>query len=972
MHLHTFGVAAAVVSLCVVMSATVSAQPLFTGHPADDFSVPGAIVIDDAPLGRDVGLPLAAPPGTVSGWDMQRAYLHYDPVSDVLSVGLETLGIAGDADGDGDEGTTAPWLMDGGVDDPLFGGTESVAITLDTDLDGLPDVIAGVPALTDISGFAVATFSGSPFTPGFAFGAPLPGHEGFINLPASAGAPHAEFTIESFSLLPGFVGGALEFGFRAYTGSFSDGGIGEDHLPYTLVTLPECAASDATCDGVDDDCDGHVDEDVDGFVYEVEQGGVAYQIVPLENSRIDTFYAYGSPESASANTGLEMSDTAVIALHREPSGEMGLLFIIDAVDDGTGGNLELDITGLPASASLEVEDDPSGGADSYDLGGGHFEWTWFRCCTDGLAIGQLPADLCITLHPGQMAGVAQLAVVPGPGIAPIILGDTSSAVTICATQCCADTVDITCDGVDDDCDGEIDDDYTPAPTLCGTGYCEQSGLLQCVGGELVAQCAPGSPRADDPTCDGIDTDCDGMTDEDYVPPPAWCGVGACAADGVVACIDGAPIEVCEPGLPTGDDTDCDGVDDDCDGVWDEHFPVEYLKCGEGACLGCGNVVCVDAQIYNTCEPTPPIGDDANCDGVDDDCDGETDEHFVASQAVSCGFGACQGAGVLGCVGGQLMPVCDESAPTGNDDECDGVDDDCDGMTDEHFDVQASTCGLGVCASQGQLVCVAGALVDTCVVGSGLPADTICDGADNDCDGATDEDHAPTPTTCGIGYCAATGALVCQGGALVDTCSPLPPLPSDATCDGLDDDCDGVTDGGFGVAITYCGVGVCAGQGFALCYDGELQMQCRVGTPAFAEVCQNGIDDDCDGATDSADVCECGPPPNPTRGCDPSRVVCGCDGQTWSSECAAHDAGVKVEHHGVCGGPCTDNDECPNGQYCNREGCTETGVCEAMPETCATFEADELLVCDCDGATWLNACSPAAAGISMLHDGACEL
>ncbi len=42
---------------------------------------------------------------------------------------------------------------------------------------------------------------------------------------------------------------------------------------------------------------------------------------------------------------------------------------------------------------------------------------------------------------------------------------------------------------------------------------------------------------------------------------------------------------------------------------------------------------------------------------------------------------------------------------------------------------------------------------------------------------------PIPTACGIGYCANTGALTCQGGALVDTCFALPPLPSDETCDG---------------------------------------------------------------------------------------------------------------------------------------------------------------------------------------------
>jgi len=48
----------------------------------------------------DVGLPLNAPPGTVSGWDMVDLRLTYDTATDTLYVGINTFGIAGDADGD--------------------------------------------------------------------------------------------------------------------------------------------------------------------------------------------------------------------------------------------------------------------------------------------------------------------------------------------------------------------------------------------------------------------------------------------------------------------------------------------------------------------------------------------------------------------------------------------------------------------------------------------------------------------------------------------------------------------------------------------------------------------------------------------------------------------------------------------------------------------------------------------------------
>ena len=53
----------------------------------------------------------------------------------------------------------------------------------------------------------------------------------------------------------------------------------------------------------------------------------------------------------------------------------------------------------------------------------------------------------------------------------------------------SDTVDLTCDGLDDDCDGDVDDDYVPAQTSCGVGSCGASGTTSCVAGEEVDSCA---------------------------------------------------------------------------------------------------------------------------------------------------------------------------------------------------------------------------------------------------------------------------------------------------------------------------------------------------------------------------------------------------------------------------------------------------------------------------------------------------
>jgi hypothetical protein len=66
----------------------------------------------------------------------------------------------------------------------------------------------------------------------------------------------------------------------------------------------------------------------------------------------------------------------------------------------------------------------------------------------------------------------------------------------------------------------------------------------------------------DTTCDGVDDDCDGQTDEDYVSDATTCGVGVCTNTGVRTCVDGAVVDGCEPkpydsNTNTFDDADLD-------------------------------------------------------------------------------------------------------------------------------------------------------------------------------------------------------------------------------------------------------------------------------------------------------------------------------------------------------------------------------------------------------------------------------
>src|SRR5690606_36464227 len=128
--------------------------------------------------------------------------------------------------------------------------------------------------------------------------------------------------------------------------------------------------------------------------------------------------------------------------------------------------------------------------------------------------------------------------------------------------------DDTCNGVDDDCDGNIDENYPSASTSCGQGACARTGTRSCVGGTVVDSCTPGTPAANDDTCNGVDDDCNGQVDEDYVPKT--CGVGYCLDTNAPSRCVGGVDQACSPGTKlSDDDASADGVDDDCDGQVDE-------------------------------------------------------------------------------------------------------------------------------------------------------------------------------------------------------------------------------------------------------------------------------------------------------------------------------------------------------------------------------------------------------------------
>ncbi|MEZ4434566.1 MAG: MopE-related protein [bacterium] len=134
------------------------------------------------------------------------------------------------------------------------------------------------------------------------------------------------------------------------------------------------------------------------------------------------------------------------------------------------------------------------------------------------------------------------------------------------------------------------------------------------------------------TCDGTDEDLDRRIDEDFAlnqpctTDDGRCGLTGCAADGSGTTCGALPD------APAQGDERCNGVDDDCDGDTDEGFSVA-VECmvGTGACETFGLQICAPDGMGTVCDATAGEAIEESCNDVDDDCDGETDEEGVCDE-----------------------------------------------------------------------------------------------------------------------------------------------------------------------------------------------------------------------------------------------------------------------------------------------------------------------------------------------------